>query len=91
MFRRTVLNPRRRRRLRNAGVAVAVTAGVALALAGAVVLLALLAVGAVVHIVVSALRAPKAATAGDPRVIDGEYVVVSGPQQAPRLPDARTG
>jgi hypothetical protein len=70
-----------RRPLRNALLGVGVGAVLVLAALGAVVGLVLLAVGAIAHTLYVALRAPArpAPAAGNSRVIEGEFVVVSGP------------
>lgn len=75
-------NPFRwRRPLRSVLFAVALTAVIALAMVGAVLGLALLAIGALVHGAIKALRKPVARPAGAGRVIEGEYIVVSGPDR----------
>jgi len=72
-------------------LAAAVATGVILATVGAVIGIALLAAGALVHTIVRQFRAPSiAATASGPRdargVIEGEFVVVS--DNKPPLPPA---
>ena len=79
-----------RRPLRNALLGVGVGAVLVLAALGAVLGLVLLAVGAVVHGFYRALRAPvhpsarPASAAAGGRVIEGEFVVVSGPERPAR-------
>ncbi|HQY36825.1 MAG TPA: hypothetical protein PLI00_09615 [Pseudomonadota bacterium] len=72
-----------RRVLRNALLGVAVACVLVLAAFGAVIGLVLLAVGALVHAIVSAFRAPRVEP-GKGRVIEGEYIVVgrAGPSPA---------
>nr|MBP7912226.1 hypothetical protein [Pseudomonadales bacterium] len=69
--------------LRNALLGVAIACVLVLAALGAVIGLVLLAVGALVHTIISAFRAPRAAP-GKGRVIEGEYIVVgrAGPSPA---------
>jgi hypothetical protein len=73
--------PRFRRPLRSALITVAFVAGVVLALAGAVLGVVVLAIGALLHAAYKSLRRPVARPAAhpDPRVIEGEFIVVSGP------------
>ncbi|HQW64616.1 MAG TPA: hypothetical protein PLZ17_07865 [Pseudomonadota bacterium] len=69
--------------LRNALLGLAVACVLVLAAFGAVIGLVLLAVGALVHAIVSAFRAPRVEP-GKGRVIEGEYIVVgrAGPSPA---------
>ena len=72
-------------------LAAAIATGVILATVGAVIGIALLAAGALVHTIVRQFRSPSIAAAGhgarDPHgVIEGEFVVV--PDQKPPLPPA---
>lgn len=72
-------------------LAAAIATGVILASVGAVIGLALLAVGAVVHTVVRQFRSPSIAAAGPGArdahgVIEGEFVVVNDNKQPPLPP-----
>ena len=79
-----------RRVLRNALLGVGVAAVLVLAAAGAVIGLVLLAVGALVHTLISVFRAPRVET-GKGRVIEGVFVVVgrAGPSPAAGAGSAR--
>jgi hypothetical protein len=74
-------------------LAAAIATGVILATVGAVIGVALLAAGAIVHTIVRQFRGPAiAATASGPRadahgVIEGEFVVVSDNKQPPLPPN----
>jgi uncharacterized protein (DUF58 family) len=90
-FRYSALRPRRI--LRGALLFVGLFAVIALALVGAVIALGVLAIGAVVHAVLSLLRGQPAATVqreGGSTVIEGEYRVVSGASR-PGKPLTQTG
>jgi hypothetical protein len=76
-------NPfRSRRPLRSILFGAALIGVIVLAAIGALLGLALLAIGALVHAVIKALRKPAAKPASAGRVIEGEFVVVSGPHGA---------
>ena len=90
-FRYSALRPRRI--LRGALLFVGLFAVIALALVGAVIALGVLAIGAVVHAVLSLLRSQPTATVqrqGGSTVIEGEYRVVSGGAR-PGKPLTQTG
>jgi len=73
-------NPFRwRRPLRSVLFGAALVGVIALAAVGAVLLFALLAIGALVAGVARVLRKPAARPAAAGRVIEGEFIVVSGP------------
>lgn len=73
--------PRLRRPLRSVLITFAFIGGVVLALAGAVLGVLVLAIGAQLHSAYKTLRRPVAqpAAPSDQRVIEGEFVVLSGP------------
>lgn len=73
--------PRFRRPLRSALITLAFLGGVVLALAGAVLGVVVLAIGALVHAAFKSLRRPVArpVPGASQRVIEGEFIVVSGP------------
>jgi hypothetical protein len=90
-FRSAAFRPRRL--LRGALLFVGLFAVIALALVGAVIALGVLAMGAMVHAVLSLLRGQPAAPSqrdGGSTIIEGEYRVVSGASR-PGKPLTQTG
>jgi hypothetical protein len=85
--------PRWRRPLRNIAIGGVVAVAAVFALMGAFLVLVVLAAGAIVHALVSAMRQPAVGAArpshSDGKIIEGEYVVLSGPRADRRPVNAK--